>query len=119
MDYIEIRGAKTPIAFNILAIRSFCKYKGLKKPSEMDAVFKAMGDFTDLSFDQIDDVAQLIIFGLKEGSRQEAKEYTHSFDDILADLFSNPEKITQAMTAFSNQSQTDATPGEQQTQVAQ
>jgi len=85
MEYIKIKNKDYPIIFNILAFRKFSQEKGVNDLNKIDEIFKGFSG--NMGFDQMDDFVKLTMHGIKEGCRQDAKEFDLTHDDVFVFLF--------------------------------
>lgn len=122
MRYITIKEEPRPIIFNLLALRNFCKEKGIEEVTKMDAIFTGF-ESGEFKFDQMDDLTKLALYGFKEGARQEGKKFDLTFEDLYVFLFDdiatlkNFNEVIDAIKDFSQSMSKKEEPGEEVPQV--
>ena len=101
MRTIEINKKKYPIKFGLVALKYFAKEKKIVHINKIESFFSKI-DYSDLTFENIDDLSLLILCGLRNGARVEKSELDLTADDIM-DLFeSNPDMIENALAEYTD-----------------
>lgn len=92
MEKIIIRDKSYPMEFGMGAIKAFMKLKGLKKISELSAIFDKMQDANDMDIDTMDNMVLIILCSIQFACKIERIDCDLIPEDIESDIFSNPEK---------------------------
>lgn len=101
---LEINGKEYEVKFDYLAIREFSKIVGIKRPSELEAFWMKMTE--DPSFEDMDNIAHLVLCSLKSKDRPE-------HETMLEFIVENPETLTEVFGALSDSTTTNLTKTEE------
>lgn len=85
MQQITINNKNYPVSFGTAALRLFCREKRIKL-DQFSKMFEKI-DMKSVDFDTLDDVALLVLCGVKDGLRKSKDKRLKSFDLELEDFY--------------------------------
>jgi len=90
MDYIKISGSKYPVKFGLSVIRRFAAQKGFTTLDEFEKWYTTANE---KSLGMLDDIAVLILLGIKRGCQIDKIECDITTDDLLDLIQEDPEEF--------------------------
>lgn len=109
---IDLREGKFDAEFNVNCLFSVLRKQGYNKLSDLEKMFN-IGD--DPTIDDIDNMCQLVVEGIAEGSRIKGEESEVSLESIrpwlLEDQTRLEKVVTEVMNSMPSQEESDAQGG--------
>lgn len=107
MQTISIQGTEYPVKFGLNAVRAFCKKRNIEFHEYQQELSSL--DTSQMTIQQMDNLALLIQCGIAEGIRKEKSQLTAPDIEDIIEIFESVEESEKAFSLF-----TDAQPDVQE-----
>ena len=97
MDTIKIDGTAYPVKFGLSVIRAFARNKGFISLDEFEDWYTKAADN---NLEMLDDIATLLLLGIKRGCKKDGIECGIDTDDILDLMQGDPAEFAKLQTIF-------------------
>ena len=99
METIRVNDKEYPIKFGYGALRKFAHSKGISEVNKVDEIFAGI-NFDNMTFEQVDDIGELIFCAVEIGCEYYQKDFDLSLVHITELYFSDVDQITKAIELF-------------------
>jgi hypothetical protein len=105
MDTIKIDGTAYPVKFGLSVIRAFARNKGFISLDEFEDWYTKAADN---NLEMLDDIATLLLLGIKRGCKKDGIECGIDTDDILDLMQGDPAEFAKLQTILQNSVESEA-----------